>query len=73
MREVRHHFDILRRRMSRREKEIASHVKSLTSAKVMMLHKQCRYVELMLHQENNITAHYCKLYSLSMSETYKAI
>lgn len=48
MREVRQHFDVLRRKLCRREKEIASHLKSLTSGKVVVLHKQCRRIgELM--------------------------
>ena len=54
MREVRQHFDILRRKLCRREKEVTGHLKSLTSGKVVVLHKQCRYVllnfELKTHQ-----------------------
>eukprot|EP00057_Strongylocentrotus_purpuratus_P026118 XP_011680592.1 PREDICTED: uncharacterized protein LOC100887864 isoform X2 [Strongylocentrotus purpuratus] len=48
MREVRQHFDILRRKLCRREKEVTGHLKSLTSGKVVVLHKQCRRIgELM--------------------------
>ncbi|XP_054755106.2 uncharacterized protein LOC129261089 [Lytechinus pictus] len=48
MREVRQHFDVLRRKLCRREKEVTGHLKSLTSGKVVVLHKQCRRIgELM--------------------------
>ena len=56
MREVRHHFELLRRRLSRREKEMTGQVKSMTSGKVIALHKQCRYVDINLIEEDNFAA-----------------
>ncbi|XP_071498906.1 uncharacterized protein [Diadema antillarum] len=42
--EIRHHFEKLRRKLCRREKEVIGKLKALTSGKVLLLREQCRHI-----------------------------
>ncbi|XP_071485390.1 uncharacterized protein [Diadema antillarum] len=44
VREIRHHFEMLRRKLCRREKEVIGKLKALTSGKVLLLREQCRHI-----------------------------